>query len=556
MSDILRLRDYQEECIQSLERDWDKGLCRIAAVLPTGAGKTVIFSHLASRFRAANPGSRILILAHTDELVTQAHNKIRSVAPTLRVGIVKAGRNEVTADVIVASVQTLRAEKRRARIKKVGLIIVDECHHATAKTYRDVMEHFGAFTDGCPVRVAGFTATLARGDKAKLSDIWEEVSYRKDLPFMIGRGYLLDVRGKRIEVPDLDLSNVRKSRGDYSEGDLGEAITASMAPEVVAKSYVEHASDRSGLVFTPTVATAYLMAERLNEIGIRTETVHGALATNDRRDIIGRLESGETQVITNCMALTEGFDSPRVSAVVIARPTRSAPLYQQMVGRGLRLYPGQTEALVLDVVGASKSHDLRSLVDLSTRRDLSECDDCSLMEMEEVAERNAREVLEHYGPVDAVEFDPLVRASKRTWLTTVTGTYFLSAGEDAYVFLCPSQTVGAWDVAWCAKAGKSVNGSQGGFTPHVGVGMDYALAWGEEAAEDIGGAAMDTYTAKSASWRRKPASENQVRFATRLGLTIPLNSKAGDVSVLIDSHLASQRIDPVVIAILSQRTSA
>lgn len=554
MSEILKLRDYQLECIEALERDWNAGLCRIAAVLPTGAGKTVVFSHLAKRHRDANPNSRILILAHTDELVTQAFNKIRSVAPHLRAGIVKAGRNEVTADVIVASVQTLRSEKRRDRIKGVGLVIVDECHHATSPTYRAVLEHFGAYTDGCPVRIAGFTATLARGDNAKLSDVWQEVSYRKDLVFMIRRGYLLDVRGKRIEVPDLDLSGVRKTRGDYSEGDLGEAISASMAPEVVAKSYVEHASDRSGLVFTPTVATAYLMAEHLNMLGIRTDTVHGALATNDRRDIIRRFETGELQVITNCMALTEGFDSPRASAVVIARPTRSAPLYQQMVGRGLRLYPGQTEALVLDVVGASKAHDLRSLVDLTTRRAVDDCDDCSLMEMEEVAERREREVIEHFGPVEAVEFDPLVRASKRTWLTTAAGTYFLSAGEDAYVFLCASEAApGAWDVAWCAKTGKTVDGKQGGFTEHVGVGMDYALAWGEEVAEDMGGMAMNTYTSKAASWRRKSASENQIRFISRLGLAIPAQLSAGEASVLIDSHLASQRIDPIVIAVMAQR---
>lgn len=554
MSDLLKLRDYQSECIDALYDHWGRGLQRLAAVLPTGAGKTIIFSHLAKRHREAHPeGSlrKVLILAHTDELVTQAYKKIKDVAPHLRVGIVKAGRNEVTADVIIASVQTLRGEKRRDLIRSVGLVIVDECHHSTSPTYRAILEHFNAFNPDSGIKVAGFTATLARGDRAKLSDIWEEVAYRKDILFMIRSGYLLDVRGKRVEVPDLDLSQVKKSRGDYAEGALGEAITASMAPEVVAKAYVEHASARSGLVFTPTVASAYVMSDHLKEVGIRTEVVHGGLATNDRRDIIKRFETGEIQVISNCMALTEGFDAPIASAVVIARPTRSAPLYQQMVGRGLRLYPGQREALVLDVVGASKTHDLRSLVDLTTKRTL-DCDDCSILEMEEQAERREREIVEHSGPVDVLDFDPLVRASKRTWLTTSGGTYFLPAGDAAYVFLCPSADVpGAWDVAWCSKGTRD---RKGGFTDHVGVAMDYALAWAEDVAEEMGGPVMNTYTGKDRSWRRKVATAPQLALAARLRLDVPDGIRSGDLSKIIDTHLASQRIDPIVTAIMMQRS--
>lgn len=552
MSDLLPLRDYQKDCIAALEDKWQQGYRRLAAVLPTGAGKTVVFAHMIKHYRSNNPTRRVLVLAHTDELVEQAVKKIRDVAPHLHVGVVKAGRDEVHADVIVASVQTLRSAKRRERIAGVGLLIIDECHHSTAKTYRDVMEYFGAFDETSGLRVAGFTATLARGDKAKLSDIWEEVAYRKDIISMIKEGYLLNIRGKRVEVPDLDLSRVRKMRGDYSEGDLGEAIEASMAPEIVAKSYLEHASDRSGVVFTPTVATAYLLSQHLNAAGIRTDVVHGGLATAARRDIISRLESGELKVVANCQALTEGFDAPIVSTVVIARPTRSAPLYQQMVGRALRLYPGQSEALLLDVVGASKTHDLRSLVDLSSAAAATDCPDCTLLDLEEIAERGESFRAIHYGDVDTVEFDPLARASMRTWLRTQGGIYFLSAGADSYVFLSPSTAlIGGWDVAWCSK-GRAKR--DGGFSDHIGVGMEYALAWGEELAVEKGGELMDTYTSKGAPWRRRRATDKQLGLALSLGLTVDPDIRAGDLSKVIDTHLASARIDPIVVAIINQRS--
>jgi superfamily II DNA or RNA helicase len=183
MSALLRLRDYQTEAIQELHRRWDAGDTRVPMVLATGLGKTVIFAHLIADWVKVHTAKRVIVLVHTDELVQQAYKKIKDVAPGLHVGIVKAAQNDVTARVIVASVQSLRSAKRRAQIRNVGMIIVDECHHATAATYRAILEHFGAIKfdadgrytgTGESVVVAGFTATLARGDKQKLSDVWQE----------------------------------------------------------------------------------------------------------------------------------------------------------------------------------------------------------------------------------------------------------------------------------------------------------------------------------------------------------------------------------------------
>lgn len=533
MTALLKLRDYQSKTIRAIHEKWDAGITRPASVLPTGAGKTVVFAHLAEEFLAANPGKRVLILSHTDELTRQAADKMRMVAPHRSVGIVKASQNEVFAEVVSASVQSLRSASRREQIRNVGLIIVDECHHATAATYRMILEHYGAI--GGLTRTAGFTATLVRGDKAKLSEVWEDVAIRISIAFMIRSGYLLDVRGKRVEVPDLDLRTVKTTGGDYAEGALGDALEEAFAPEIVAKAYLEHATDRKGIVFAPTVHSADAFRDAFRDASIRCETVHGALPRDERRAILARLKSGETQVVANCMVLTEGFDEPTVSCAVIARPTKSAGLYQQMVGRVLR--PDLTlpaaergDALILDVVGVSRLHDLRSLVDLSTRDDLPEdvdedlsllaLEDLILEEPEEVAAGTAEPETWYMGPAETREFDPLGRDSKRTWGKTPEGTYYLTAGTASYVFIAESMSgdPGTYDVVWCAKQKEHPDdlNAPARMTEHRGLDFEMAISWGEEEALTRGGHGSKTLTDKKAKWRNEPASAGQVAKVRRV----------------------------------------
>lgn len=596
MTATLELRDYQLKAIRAIHTQWDAGVWRPATVLPTGAGKTVVFSHLAEEYLKANPTKRALVLAHTDELVGQAVSKMRQIAPGRTVGIVKATQNEVHAQVIVASVQSLRNASRLNQIRNVGLIIVDECHHAVAKTYQNILRHFGALPPigaGTPAifdndhqeewkpacYVAGFTATLVRSDKEKLSDIWETVAFRLSIAFMIRSGYLLDVRGKRVEVPDLDLRQVKVSGGDYQEGALGDALVEAMAPEIVAKAYVEQASDRQGLIFAPTVDSAYAFSDAFNEAGIKTEVVHGQLARDERRAILARLRDGTTQVVSNCMVLTEGFDNPKVSCAVIARPTKSAGLYQQMVGRVLRpdltLAPeDRGHALILDVVGISRQHDLRSLVDLSTHEDLPEDvdPDLSLLELEDLLlEEEKEEVGEgsfpepmYYGPAEVKDFDPLARDSTRTWATTPGGHYYLAAGSTGYVFLVDSieGDPGSYDVIWAAKEDRGPGSA--GMTDHRGLDFQMAIAWAEEEATERGGHGTLTLTSKKAKWRREPATGGQAWRVRKTGLRVeeiitapeetprfmvdgePLTK--GRAAEIIEAAQAAGRIDPLVIA--------
>ena len=151
-------------------------------------------------------------------------------------------------------------------LRNVGLVVVDEAHHATAKSYLDILPHFGCFEDDGAV-AWGFTATMTRGDDMALGSVWQDVVYARDIASMMHDGWLCRARGKRIYVSDLDLRDVRVSGGDYSDSGLGQAMKNSLAPEAVAKAYTEHATERPGIIFSPTVAVAGLMQEAMREAG-------------------------------------------------------------------------------------------------------------------------------------------------------------------------------------------------------------------------------------------------------------------------------------------------
>jgi superfamily II DNA or RNA helicase len=357
---------------------------------------------------------------------------------------------------------------------------------------------------------AGFTATLARGDGASLGEVWQKVSYRRDILDMIRAGHLLNPRGKRVTVEDLDLDAVARRHGDYADGALGAALTASLAPEATAKAYLEHASDRSGVVFAPTVESAYAFAAAFSDAGIRTETVHGAQAIDERRGVFARAHDGATQVVTNCMVATEGTDVPRWSCAVIARPTQSAPLYVQMVGRVLRPFPGQTDALVLDVVGVTSKHALRTIADLSGKTFREPPDEDELLT--EASDREDAEELELGGPgvieteyVDGrtvVHEVDLFASSRQQWLQTDGGAWFVPAGPDHFVFLAPGERPATFDVCWTHKERR-----KGGWTDHRGVELEYAMAWAEDVASEYAG--FEYFADKKASWRRGSASPRQ-----------------------------------------------
>lgn len=545
----LTLRDYQSETIEAVRGGWKRGLNRPAVVLPTGSGKTVIFAALVRLLWKL--GTKTVVLVHRDELVNQAEEKLFNAMPDAKIGVVKAERNEIDADVIVASVQTLARPRRREQLTGVGAIIVDEAHHAMARTYRETMEYFGAFAEENPTPAAGFTATLVRGDGKGLGTVWPEVVYEKDIEWMCERGYLVWPKGKKIDIDGLNLDQVARTRGDYQDGDLGKALMSVGAGQHIAKAITEHAPTRPGVVFAPTVESAYGFAQDLNAAGIVSEVITGNTPVGDdrngppephtRKAIYQRVYEGKTQVLVNCMVLTEGFDMPKLS-VLVPRPTGNAGLYTQMVGRGLRPWPGKEDCLVLDLYGNAGKHKLVTLKDLSK---YGQRDNETMKEAKERVERERAIKGEASGVHTAEDID-LFGKSRSAWLQTYAGIWFIPTRGHIY-FLWPTNN-GHFLIGRCPNR-TTAGGewfSHGQFRQvHPSsadqLTLDYAMSWAEQAARQED----PSVASREAAWRnkREAPSEGQVRAARYFKIPYTGLSKA-ELSDKISIASASKLLDP------------
>ncbi len=340
---------------------------RPALLLATGLGKTVIFAELARHMAVAT--WRPLILVHRDELVRQTVDKLHAADPGLSIGVIQGPRLEMFGtDVVVASVQTLIRRLPSIAPARFDVIIVDECHHAAAKSYRAILEHFGSFDLSSKALTLGVTATMARGDKQGLGEVWDDVVFERDIQFGVEHEFLVGAEVRTVKLAGLDTGKVRKGvDGDFAPGALAKAMSGAGAGPIVARAYAEFArSDgrlRRGIVFTATVETASAWAADFRELGVRADVVTGETPPEERQAIYARVAAGTSDVILSVMVLTEGFDLPAVEVAVIGRPTKSMPLLTQMVGRVLRPSPatGKTAALVIDVVGAMGAGLARTL---------------------------------------------------------------------------------------------------------------------------------------------------------------------------------------------------
>lgn len=344
----MQLRPYQEEAINAIENEWNAGHKRTLLVLPTGTGKTIVFSKVVEQ--ETKDGSKALILAHRGELLDQASDKLKQ-ASGLDSALEKAESTSIGSflPVTVASVQTLSQEKRLFRFPQnyFKTIVVDEAHHSMSDSYQRILQYFKS------AQVLGVTATPDRADQKNLGQFFDSKAYEYTMSKAIKQGYLCPIKAQMIPL-ELDINNVGMSNGDYAVGEIGSALEPYL--NQIALEMLTYCKDRKTVVFLPLVKTSQKFCELLNVHGLRAAEVNGN--SDDREKVLKDFESGEYQVLCNSMLLTEGWDCPSVDCVIVLRPTKVRSLYQQMVGRGMRLAPDKKDLLLLDFLWLTERHDL------------------------------------------------------------------------------------------------------------------------------------------------------------------------------------------------------
>jgi DNA repair protein RadD len=344
------LRPYQTEIIAKIENAIATGERRILLVAPTGSGKTVI----AAAMIVATPTRRTLVVAHRREIVNQTSTKL--TARGVHHGVIQAGDDDKLrpmAAVQVASIQTLHARAIRTGSMLMPLadvLIVDEAHHACAMTYRRVI---AAYPDAI---ILGLTATPCRGDGRGLGGIFKVMIECPQVPDLIEQGYLVK---SRVYAPvDPDLRGVKTQAGDYVEHELAERMDRDKLVGDIVTHWFKYGEKRRTITFACSVGHSIHIRDEFIKAGIRAEHLDGGTLITDRNAILARLGSGETEVVANCMVLTEGFDCPDVGCIILARPTKRMGLFRQMIGRGLRPAEGKQDVVILDHSGAVFRHGL------------------------------------------------------------------------------------------------------------------------------------------------------------------------------------------------------
>ena len=338
----MKMRPYQQEAVDGVFAAWREARSALV-VLPTGCGKTVVFAEIARRV-CKDDKKRVMVLAHREELVFQAKEKIHAVTGLdahVEMGEYKADTGLFGASpVVVSTVQTHTAggdgggRMTKFNPEDFGLLIIDEAHHATAGSYKRCIDWYMRNPE---MKMLGVTATPDRADEEALGQVFDVVAYDYEVMDAIRAGWLVPVSQQMVSVGHLDLSQVRTTAGDLNAGDLAKVLNDEQTLHEIAYPTIDICGDRRALVFAATVD----QAERLCEIFNRHKPgcagwLCGKTDKDERKKTLAAFKEGNLRFVCNVGVLTEGFDDDGVEVVVMARPTKSRSLYAQMAGRGTR----------------------------------------------------------------------------------------------------------------------------------------------------------------------------------------------------------------------------
>tara|TARA_R110002020_G_scaffold181918_3_gene377198 strand:- start:35 stop:1714 length:1680 start_codon:yes stop_codon:yes gene_type:complete len=345
------LRPYQEIAVNSAIDALDKH-GNTVVVAPTGAGKTIMLSALIGQ--RCQTRRNVLVLQHRDELVNQNMDKFKRINPNILTSIVNAEEKDWNGDAVFSMVQTLSRPNNLDNMKVMDMIVVDESHHVVADTYTRIINYAKEIND--KVEIVGFTATPNRGDKKGLREVFTNCSHQIEISTLIREGFLVSPKTYVIDVGvRSELENVRKTVVDFDMDQVARIMNKRAINQRVVSEWVDKANGRKTVVFCSTIAHAEDLCQEFVEEGVNAKIVTGNTDKTERREILEDLSSGDTQVVVNVSVLTEGFDSPPVSCIVLTRPCSYKSTMVQMIGRGLRTidqneYPDivKTDCVVLD----------------------------------------------------------------------------------------------------------------------------------------------------------------------------------------------------------------
>ncbi|HOC57305.1 MAG TPA: DEAD/DEAH box helicase [Verrucomicrobiota bacterium] len=410
----MKLRPYQSEASDAIFKEWQENDATLV-VMPTGGGKTILFADVIRRVFPR----RALVIAHREELIFQARDKIQRVtglSADVEMGEYRAeGGLFGSARVVVSTIQTQCSGGdgggRMAKFdpSQFGLLIIDEAHHATSPSYRRVIDYYRT---NPALKVLGVTATPDRADEEALGQVFQPVAFDYEVLDAIHDGWLVPIEQQMVHVEGLDYSDVRTTAGDLNGGDLAAVMEAERNLQPMASASLTIIGRRRALVFTSSVKAAEMTAEIFNRHRPDMAAwVCGKTEREERRRVLADFAAGKVQVVCNCGVLTEGFDDPGVEVVIMGRPTKSRSLYSQMVGRSTRPLPGVVDGpetpearkaaiagsakpscLVVDFVGNAGRHKLITSADILGGK-----------VSEEALERAVKQVSAAGGPVNMTE---------------------------------------------------------------------------------------------------------------------------------------------------------
>ncbi|KAF2122285.1 P-loop containing nucleoside triphosphate hydrolase protein [Lophiotrema nucula] len=548
----IKLREYQEECIQSVLSYLQAGHKRLGVSLATGSGKTVIFTHLIDRIPTVKDASQTLILAHRRELVEQAARHCTITYPNKHVEIEMGNKHASgAADITVASLMSITSGDRLEKFdpSRFKLVLVDEVHHIVSPTYLSVLEHFGLRhpQDWTTVQVpalVGVSATFSRYDGMALSTAIDHIVYHRDYVDMIEESWLSDVIFTTVEMK-VDLNRVQSgANGDFQTGVLSRVINTDGTNEIIVRAWLAKAKERkSTLIFCVDLSHVSNLTAKFRHYGIAAQFVTGDTPAKTRSARVDAFRNGEFPVLLNCGVFTEGTDIPNIDCVLLARPTKSRNLLVQMIGRGMRLHEGKQNCHIIDMVSALSTGVVSTptLFGLDPSEIVENVDTKAMeqlkhrKEQEKEREEAAAEVQRNTvarklpGTLTFTDYDSvhdliadtsgdqyIRRISEYAWVNAGEGKFVLTTNSGNYLLIEASGDENeGFVVKYYRRLSKDFKSKSPYATPKVvarGESFEHIVHAADTFATD---AFEYKFIASNQAWRRSPASQAQLDFLNK-----------------------------------------